>query len=341
LIRILFAPFLISLWVAFSGAPVHAAACQGSDLIAKMPADKRAALLARAAAYPFSKGLLWRARRGQTDITLFGTFHIFDAAAARMMRRLTPIIAASDVVFLEATPVEIAKLKAYMGKHPEVLFRPDGPTLPEVLSAQNWQALSKAMKKRHIPPFLASKMSPWMVSATLEMPYCAQQQQKAGRKGLDFQIMAAATARGVKMRPLEPFDTVFRIFDAFTFAEQIDAIRSAISKTSSANDRLATLRAQYLAQNVRVIWEMSRNDPTSPPGTDPAKAARMVEKQMKKTEDILLNNRNKAWIKRLLKQAKGKKVMVAVGALHLSGKKGLLSLLQNADFKITRLPIGG
>ena len=45
-------------------------------------------------------------------------------------------------------------------------------------------------------------------------------------------------------------------------------------------------------------------------------------------EDILLSNRNAAWVPIMEKAMQGKSTFFAVGAGHLGGKKGVLSLLK-------------
>ena len=45
-------------------------------------------------------------------------------------------------------------------------------------------------------------------------------------------------------------------------------------------------------------------------------------------EDILLKNRNEKWIPRIIEQAKLKPTFFAVGAAHLGGENGIISLLK-------------
>ncbi len=51
--------------------------------------------------------------------------------------------------------------------------------------------------------------------------------------------------------------------------------------------------------------------------------------------DILLHDRNKAWVKTLKEILPEGGVFIAVGALHLPGKKGLIRLLQKEGYTIT------
>ena len=58
---------------------------------------------------------------------------------------------------------------------------------------------------------------------------------------------------------------------------------------------------------------------------------------LNKYEDLLLNDRNKKWVKELKEIMKNESVFVAVGAGHLTGKYGLISLLKKEGYTVEPL----
>ena len=56
-----------------------------------------------------------------------------------------------------------------------------------------------------------------------------------------------------------------------------------------------------------------------------------------KYEDLLLNDRNKKWVKELNDIMKNESVFVAVGAGHLTGEYGLISLLKKEGYTVEPL----
>ena len=56
-----------------------------------------------------------------------------------------------------------------------------------------------------------------------------------------------------------------------------------------------------------------------------------------KYEDLLLNNRNRKWVKELNEIMKNESVFVAVGAGHLTGENGLISLLKKEGYNVEPL----
>jgi hypothetical protein len=59
------------------------------------------------------------------------------------------------------------------------------------------------------------------------------------------------------------------------------------------------------------------------------------ESGMMEYQDLLLNNRNRNWVEKLKKIMPDHAVVVAVGAGHLPGEKGVISLLRKAGYTVT------
>lgn len=332
--RVVFLALLTVALQAVAG-PGAGAACNGRDLIAALPAAERAVLTAAADAVPFARGNLWRATRGDQVIHLVGTYHFDDPRHEATAHRLAPILAGATVLLVEAGPDEEAKLRAEMARRPEFMFLTEGPTLPDLLSEAEWQALSAAVRARGIPAFLAAKFRPWYMAVMLNMPPCAMADLKRGMQGLDHRLIQDARARGLPVRALEPFDTLFSVFDTLDPQEELDMIRATLLLADRAEDMAATLANAYFAGQSRLIWEFTVAEARRIPGMTEAE----IDRQFRLTEDVLMNARNRAWIPVLLEAAATGAPVAAFGALHLSGREGVLQLLQDAGFDLEWLPL--
>ena len=60
--------------------------------------------------------------------------------------------------------------------------------------------------------------------------------------------------------------------------------------------------------------------------------ARFFEKQIANFEDVFLNNRNQSWIPVIEDLIKKQPTFIAVGAAHLGGNKGVISLLKSKGY---------
>ena len=316
------------------------AECSGKNLIAALPQAKRAALQTAADAAPYASGNIWHATRGPDHITLVGTFHFDDPRHAATVAALATDLTAAKTLLVEAGPHEEAALQAELAANPARLIQPGpihpgptlpGPTLPEILTPGDWTKLSQALTARGIPPVLAAKLQPWYVATLLAVPAC-RFSAMATAQGLDKRLIAAATAWGLPVKALEPFDTLFTLFDAMSDADQTDMLLETLTTTGRLEqDMDVTLADSYFAGESRLFWEFSRQQMLDLPGADPAR----INHQFALIEDLLMTRRNRAWLPVIEAQAAKGPVIVAVGALHLPGQLGVLNLLANDGWTVT------
>jgi uncharacterized protein len=327
--------FLASLALGFSllGLPLHAK-CSGTNLFAEMAPDRLDRITDAADAVPFARGNYWQATRGDEVITIIGTYHFDDPRHDATLAVVAPKIAASATVLVEAGPEEEAALLDLMAQEPDLMMIVDGPTLIDRLPPATWEALSRALGQRGIPGFMAAKFQPWYVAVLLAIPPCAMAEM-TDPKGLDGLVIETAQAKGIPVRGLEPFDTVFRIFDTMTEAELITMIDSTLALDDRADDYSATLADSYFAGESRMIWEFMRDQSYALPGYTPAQ----VDAEFARMEEVLMNARNRSWIPVLTEAAAQGPVFAAFGALHLSGEDGVLNLLQQEGFALEALPL--
>jgi uncharacterized protein YbaP (TraB family) len=307
--------------------------CAGRNLIEALAEPARQALFDRAHAVPFAQGNLWRATREGEEITLIGTLHMDDSRHEATMVALSPALDAARVVLVEAGPEEIAALQSRLARDPALMVQTKGPTLPERLSPELWDKLAQAVRARGVPPFMAAKLQPWYLSMILSIPPCALEAMGEDR-GLDARVIEAAEARGLPVRALEPYDTVFSVFDKMSDADQLSMITSSLALEDRSEDMLTTMIDSYFEEEARVIWEFSRAVALTIEGY----SAERVEREFALMEAALMVQRNQDWIPVLTRAAADGPVLAAFGALHLSGDQGVLALLQAEGFTLKRLP---
>lgn len=327
------APLLCLFLAATTFAQPSHAECQGQNLLDLMAPEQSAELRARADAEPFARGNLWTATKDGQTVTLVGTYHLDDPRHAPTLARITPLIGAASTVLVEAGPEEERQLRDHTAKHPQVMILTD-TTLPELLPPEDWQHLSDALKMRGIPGFIAAKFQPWYVSMMLAIPPCAMQSSMA-RDGLDARIIAEASAANIPVRALEPFDTVFHIFENLPMQDQIGMIRQSLATEDRAEDFSTTLADSYFGGETRVIWELMRYESLHMPGITPEQA----EADLALMEEAMMNTRNRNWIPVIEAAAARGPVLAAFGALHLSGRDGVANLLAQNGWVLSPLPM--
>lgn len=320
-------------WLALAAQPALAD-CAGQNLIDSLPADERARLDDATDAVPFARGNLWSATRGTEKIVLLGTYHLDDPRHAAVMRTAAPLIDKAATVLVEAGPEEESRLMDRIGSDPGLVFITEGPTMIDRMPPEDWAALTEAMAARGIPSFMAAKFQPWYLAMMLGIPVC-DATAAATAKGLDGLVIDRAAEAGIPLRALEPYDTLFSIFDSMSEGEQIEMIRSTLALEPQAEDFATTLADSYFREDGRMIWEFMRMASEDLPGYTPERVAR----DFAVMEEAMMIRRNRAWIPVIEEALQRGPVFAAFGALHLSGTDGVLNLLRDRGFVVERLAL--
>ena len=311
-----------------------AAECTGTNYLDQLSPAQSAALTTAVADMPFAEGLIWQAQKDDRQITLAGTMHIYDPRLNPIRDRLRDHITTADLILLEATPAEEQQLTELMTTRPDILFITEGPTLPELLDEATWQQIVDAARSRGIPAFLAAKMQPWYLSLNLSIPGCAMADLMAGKRGLDGMIIADAQAAAIPMQALEPFTTIFDIFQQDPIEDQIAFLRFSLGAPDVQDQMFVAMLDRYFAHDVGRLWELSRIAMADVPGLSEAEATEIFAE----TEQALLIDRNLNWMPVISDAvAQHDRIVVAAGAAHLVGDFGLLQLLKNDGWALTRL----
>src|SRR3989338_6125348 len=144
-----------------------------------------------------------------------------------------------------------------------------------------------------------------------------------------------ATANGTPVQALEPFDTLFTLFDAMPPEDQLAMVTSALAMEDRSADFAVTLADSYFAEEGRLLWEFMRYETLLLPDYTPER----VQTEFAMMETALMIRRNRAWIPVITAAAARGPVLVGFGALHLSGEAGVLNLLAQDGYSLERLPL--
>lgn len=323
---------ILSILFSLLTLPVFAQ-CVGENLLDALTPAKRAELAATVSNHPYPSGNLWRAQKGDSIIHVMGTIHLSDPRLEDYLNPIWPVVEAADLVLVEANLESLENLKSALLADQSLLFIGDGPTLPERLTEAEWQQLSTEMAARGMPSFMVSKMQPWYVAITLSMPPCIMP-MVAAQNGVDQRIMTRAKHHGITTTALEPFDTLFSLFNGADADIGLEMLRAALAVSEDADAMIATMLEAYLTGENRAIWELSRIQAKESTPQNP-EAGQATFNAM---EAKLLDNRNINWMPVILNAAEDTdNILIAVGAAHLSGKDGLLNLLEKSGYTLQRV----
>ena len=138
-------------------------------------------------------------------------------------------------------------------------------------------------------------------------------------------LQLAATRRGKPTYGLETMQEQIAVFNSMSLDDQIVLLRDTVQNYHLAHSAMEDLTQAYLKRDLKALLALSEKFKPQD--------ARVYNAMM----DRLLTQRNINMAERMQTRLKEGNAFVAVGALHLPGDSGLLRLLANSGYRITRV----
>jgi len=247
---------------------------------------------------------------------LFGTMHVLCADDAHLSEGLRSVIAKCEEVYFE---IDLSDMGGMMNSLKYMRMN-DSKKLSDLLTPKEYEKV-KEYFTRNTPvlPFgMLERFKPLLVSSLIE-------EQGLGCKttdGMELQIMKELHAgAGQKVRGLETVEFQAGLFDSIPYEQQAKDLLNYIDSTEEYKKMTQQLAEVYRSQDLEKIDELSKKG-------DPGMNGYM---------DLLLYGRNRKWVQHLTGLLPDKSLLVAVGAAHLPGEGGVISLLRKQGYEVTPL----
>ena len=314
---------------AEAGLPV----CEGRNLVEELAVSapgRLAKARADAAATKNGTGLLWKIEKpGLAPSWLFGTMHVTDPRVRRIPREARIAFNSATTVVIETTDIlDPAKAQAAVLSKPELTMFTDGNKLTSYLNDENAKLLRDELSRRGIPLSLVVRMKPWMVAGMVALPQCELDRKAAGAVFLDIRIANSAKAAGKRLLGLESIGEQMSAMADLPMEFHVRGLVETIRLGDLMPDILATMTELYLAGEIAMIMPVIM---ASAPNRD----TEVSIDGYARFEERIITMRNHVMAERAGPILEDGNAFIAVGALHLPGREGLVSLLQNAGYTVT------
>ena len=260
----------------------------------------------------YGKGILWKVSSANGKHSyLFGTIHVEDPRVTRLHNKVLDAIDNSRSMSLELIPDPQLQQKAMLA-----MLYTDGTTLQKVVGHSLYQRSIKAMSDRGMPEQVVALMKPWAVMTMLSLP-----KPKTG-EFLDKKLYKVATQRGIKTYALESFAEQISVFDGLSQQDQIKMLKQTLDELSKIPAQFQALKEAWLDSDLALLESLSLQQLDSSTTSDST------------FKENMLDNRNRTMLERMQPRLIEGKAFIAVGALHLTGKAGLLNLLTQQGYTV-------
>lgn len=304
--------------------------CRGINMLAETLAkdpETYAKIMAQAAATENSGPLLWKIERaGRPTSYLFGTVHLTDERVTKLSPAVEQALGQSKTVALEVSDIsEKATATVIAQSAPLVMFT-DGRRLDGLLSGTEYDTVKRIISRSGMPSDLAALFKPWIVTMIMSVSDCERTSIQQGARVLDMKIAEVGKARGLQVVGLETIPEQLQALAAVPEPQQLDMLRASLKFADRTNDMMETLVQLYLDRKISAALPFQ---------IAIAKQVGIGNETFAGFQEKLLTDRNikmRATAEPLLEQGG---VFIAIGALHLPGKQGLVALLREAGYTVT------
>ncbi|MFV0298056.1 MAG: TraB/GumN family protein [Hyphomicrobiaceae bacterium] len=327
---------IVLLWtIGANGAsaePVHPGAamgCGGKDLMAQLATEDEAAaarIREVAAKTPNGKAIFWRISSPDAKPShLFGTIHLSDARVTHLSADVTSALDQADVLALEVADLSAQALMRTLVHFRSQMFFADGRTLDQLLTPAEMEQAEAVAARRGLPSTALNMARPWFVSLLLAVSQCEQNRTREGALPLDLTIAGRARARGTAVVGLESMDDQLKVFASQPDADQLAYLRANLKFESQRADAVETLVQRYIGRELAMAWPLQQELWTR---------AGLKPSAMESMKSSLLTSRNQKMRDAALPLLEKGNAFIAVGALHLIGKTGLVALFRQAGYQV-------
>jgi hypothetical protein len=273
-------------------------------------------------AMPFSDGVLWRVERADGAASyVFGTLHSTNERITALPQPVSDAFAVSQTLAIECILDNPAIFKIS-----RAMLLPGGQRLDASMSAAQVARLKDVSADYHMPFNMVTRFKPWGAMVLFSVPPSEHLRAAAGLKPLDERLRADAEAAGKTVLGLETVDEQIDTLDGMVPADQMLMLDSTLQDVGQIERVFAGLRDAYLARDLVAVYGIlnaEKSDDTTGAVT--------------RFEQRLIIDRNRRMVERMDKLLRQGNAFVAVGALHLPGAHGILQLLTNEGYQVTRV----
>ncbi len=304
--------------------------CRGTDMLAELAVkepDLHARIMRDAAAVLNDGAILWKVEKaGLATSHLFGTMHITDARVTQLSPAATAALSQSKAVVLEIGDMSDSSAAAALLDARELAFFMDGRNLSSMLPPEDFAKAQGAVAQAGVPPNFAGMLKPWIVSMLLASSPCERDSVQNGGVVLDAKIAKEAKARGIPVTGLETMKSQLKALASIPEDQQIGMLKTTLKYVDRSSDLLETTLQLYLTRKMGAAWpfQLALGEKA---GVKPSAFSSFET-------DILIKRNLEMGKGSLLNLDKGG-AFIAVGALHLSGKQGLVELFRKAGYTVT------
>jgi uncharacterized protein len=247
---------------------------------------------------------------------LFGTMHILCSSDAKLSPNMKQIIRDCSQLYFE---IDMDDMQEMMGAL-KYLRMNDGAKISDLLTPEEYERVKNYFQdnKSKLPFTMMNRFKPYFVSSLIgeQLMSCKE------TNGMEAMIMQESKPLKKEIRGLETTEFQASIFDSIPYQKQAKDLVAYIDSVDHYKGITEQMVKVYLAQDLGKLDKLMQQSDAG----------------MGEYMDLMLYDRNRRWVNQIPGIIKsGGSTLFAVGAGHLPGDQGVISLLKKAGYTVKPL----
>jgi uncharacterized protein len=261
-----------------------------------------------------SQGMLWKVSKENGDINyLYGTIHVSDTDVTTLPKVVDKALHDSAQFVMEAVP-DMEQLMVFS----QSMFFHDGDLLSTYVDAPVYEKTKEILAAYRLGSEAVSVMKPWAAFLVMNYP------PDTGEP-LDMVLLSLAKQNGAEVAGLESLKEQGEIFSDLNLQEQAQLLTDTVCNYDLVERDFEAMKAFYLKRDLGGLYNyVQRYTLNDKP---------VYQKLMKK----LIYDRNHTMAERMKIMLDNGNAFIAIGAMHLAGKDGVLSILEKQGYKVSAI----
>ena len=256
--------------------------------------------------------LLWEITgKGIKPSYLFGTFHMMCKDDIHTSKNLMEAIRNTDEVYFE---LDLDDMSGMLGALLFMKMKND-TTLKDLYTDEQYKKVESYFRDSlNMPIGMMNNLKPLFLQALLypKLMPCKTV------SGMEEALMKIAKENKKEIRGLETIEFQASVFDSIPYDVQAKELLKGIDSIHDYKDEFSSMLNVYKTQRLSEIEKFFNTS----------------EFGLAENQDILLDKRNINWVSQLKDLLPKKTMFIAVGAGHLVGKKGVITLLREEGYTL-------
>jgi len=262
--------------------------------------------------------LLWSIKAGERQAGfLLGTIHSEDPRVLDFPEEFLDMLSSNQVFAMEMVPdlPTLSRLTEYMQYQ-------DGTTLQSHIGAERFEQVISVLSYYQMPSEWVAKMKVWATVMTLSVP-----PPETGFF-MDFSLSLRAAGSGLRVVGLETLEEQLSFLEDMPMEQQLSLLDQALLEYDQVREVHDRMVDNYLGGNLQSLA---------------AEADSQLDQLDQEAKEYFVGQgidaRNLRMLQAILPLLDQNQVFIAVGALHLPGESGLLSLLRGQGYRLEPLAL--